>query len=103
VITENLTVFLQDFGVPASWAPSGGGATVSGLMIFDMPEDTIMGGEVQSRQYSVRFLTATWPGLKRGEVLAVQGGQVPGQYKLRNDPNSEDDGAFSVVDLTKVG
>ncbi len=95
-------VFLADMASATSWTPSGRGATLTGPMLFDRPEDVIDSGDVQSRQYQVTFETAAWPGLKRAEVLAIAGDGGGGNYKLRTDPRTLDDGVLSVVGLTKV-
>lgn len=94
--------YLADFGDPVSWSPSAGGAAVTGLMLFDQPAEVIEGGETLSNQYQATFTTASWPGLKRGEVLVVSGTGGGLQYRLRTDPRRQDDGVFSFVSLTKV-
>jgi hypothetical protein len=102
MFAEHADTFLADWGSPTSWTPSTGGATVDGLVIFDQPEQGIEGGDVQSRQYMATLATATWLGLKRGEVLVIQGEGLGASYKLRTDPRPQDDGVFSTVQLTRV-
>ena len=89
--------FLSDFGQQVSWAPSTGGATLAGLMLFDQP-DEVIDADTMSRQYLVTFETAAWPGLKRGEQLVTAGVT----YTLRTDPRRMDDSVFSAVNLRKV-
>ncbi len=102
MFAADAATFLADLGSHTTWVPSAGGATVSGLMLFDQPEESIDGGDVQSRQYMVTFETATWPGLKRHEQLVISGDGGGATYKLRTDPRTQDDGVFSTVHLTKV-
>jgi hypothetical protein len=102
MFASDAATFLQDFGSPASWSPSAGGATVSDLVLFDQPSEVLEGGTSISRQYLARLVTATWPGLKRNEVLVIGGEGGGASYRLRTDLRAEDDGVFSVADLTKV-
>jgi len=103
MFASDAATFLADFGSPASWTPSTGGAAVTGLVLFDQPADVLDSHPgVISSQYLMRFETAAWPGLKRNEVVVIQGEGQGATYKLRTDPRSEDDGVFSIVDLTKV-
>lgn len=94
--------FLADFGSPTSWTPSAGGPAISGLVILDQPAEVIEGGSTISRSYLARFETAAWPGLSRHEVLVIGGEGGGASYKLRTDIRAEDDGVFSIVDLSKV-
>lgn len=89
--------FLADFGQAVSWSPSVGGAVVTGLMLFDQP-DEVLEGDTLSRQYLVTFETTAWPGLRRGESLVTAGTT----YKLRTDPRRVEDGVFSAVNLSKA-
>lgn len=95
---QDADTYLADWGRPTTWVPSAGGATVTGLVILDQPDEDVDGGGVISRQYQATLATATWPGLKRGEVLTIDGVA----YKLRTDPRAESDGLFSMVMLSKV-
>ena len=102
MFASDAAVFLADFGSATTWAPSLGGPAVDGLMIFDQPEEVIEGGGVQSRQYQVTFAAATWLGLRRDEVLVIQGEGGGHSYKLRHDPRAAGDGVFSTALLTRV-
>lgn len=93
---DHAGIFLADFGSSTRWTPSAGGAAVTGLMLLDRP-DEVLDGEAISRQYQVQFTTAAWPGLKRGEVLVIDGAS----YRLRTDPRQLDDGLFATALLTK--
>lgn len=103
MFAADAATFLVDFGSPASWTPSTGGEPIDELVLFDQPGDVLEAhpGAI-SNQYLMRFETAAWPGLKRGEVVVIQGEGKGASYKLRTDPRLEDDAVFSIVDLTKV-
>ena len=97
MFAEDAATFLADFGQQVSWTPSLGGAAITGLMLFDQP-DEVIDADTMSRQYLVTFETTAWPGLKRGEQITTAGVA----YALRTDPRRMDDGVFSAVNLRKV-
>ena len=96
MFATDAAVFLLDDGVATSWTPSTGGPAVTGLMLFDRPDQDI--GEAASREYEVTFVTTSWPGLARGETLVIDGAS----YALRFTPRQVDDGVFSSARVTKV-
>jgi hypothetical protein len=100
MFAEDVSVYLADFGSMTHWTPSTGGSQVNGLMLFEQPAEVVEG--VISKQYMVRFPTAAWLGLKRGEQLVIDDEGAGATYRLRTDPKTEDDAVFSVVELTKV-
>lgn len=102
MFADDAATFLADFGQPVAWQPSVGGQVIEDLMIFDQPSQEIDSGQVISREYKVTFATATWPGLKRDEVLTIDGEGGGSNYKLRTDPLPAEDALFSVAPLTKV-
>jgi hypothetical protein len=102
MFAEDAGTFLADFGSATTWAPSLGGAAVSGLVLFDQADEVIGDGQAQGAQYQVTFETAAWPGLKRGETLVIQGEGKGGSYRLRFDPRAQADGVFSAVGVSRV-
>nr|WP_316642879.1 hypothetical protein [uncultured Roseateles sp.] len=102
MFADDAATYLEDLGSPVTWQPSVGGPVVAGLMIFDQPGQEMDGGRVITREYKVTFATATWPGLKRDEVLTIGGEGGGSNYKLRTDPLPAEDGVFSAAPLSKV-
>lgn len=95
MLDEDLSGFLEDHGVPCSVG------AVEFLGIKDSPDEEIPSGAItaQSTMATLRMLTSdvVRASIKAGTVLTVNGSQ----YKARN-PMREDDGAFSLVPLSKV-
>ena len=102
MFSQDAATFLADLGEPLCWTPSAGGATVTGLAIFDQADAGEEGGGHLSREYALTLETATWLGLKRGEVVTQGSGSTAGNYKLRTDLVQQDDGVFSTVKVSKV-
>lgn len=90
--SENLDVFLADFGVDVT--PSSG----SGFRaILDYPDQVIEGGMILSTDYRLTAKTSGISGLAHGSSLAVDGGN----YTVRHIRKLED-GRFSEILLSKV-
>lgn len=98
MFASDAATFLVDFGTSVVWTSSLATPKPLGLMLFDQPDTDIQSGEVVSREYQVTFEAAAWPGLKRGDVLSINGGS----FTLRANPHLGEDGVFSKVMLTKV-
>lgn len=98
MIDENLGIFLKDFGVACS-----SGATPF-VAIVDAPGQMLtMGGvQVQTDDYSLVMQTSDVQaaGLVQGVAVNVLAGTHAGAYVVR-DPLMLEDGAFSVVTLSK--
>ena len=90
-LSEDPTVFLQDFGVTIT---SG---DVSGLGILDTPGELIADGMVITTDYSVRCETSKFGGLIYGAPLTVDGVN----YQVREN-RLIDDGLFCEITLTKL-
>lgn len=90
MITEDPTIFLQDFGVAVS---SG---LVSGLGILDMPGEVIMNDMVISTDYTLRCESAKFGGLAYGQPLQVDGVV----YSVR-EVRRLDDGVMCEVSLSR--
>jgi hypothetical protein len=89
--TEDLDLFLADFGVPVS---SGG---VSGIGILDMPSEIIADGVVLTTDYKVTVKTSQFGGLIYGADVTVDGVN----YQVR-EAMKIDDGSFTELMLTRV-
>jgi hypothetical protein len=90
-ISEDLSVFLNDFGVTAT---SG---AISALGILDMPSQVLAGDMVLSTDYSLTARFADFGGLKYGDPITVAGVN----YQVR-EARQLDDGAFVEIGLQKV-
>lgn len=90
MLTEDLSVFLADFGVPASTGAA------SGTVLFDMPDGEVLNGRMLSTGYLITFRTADFPALKHGDAVTVNG-----QAYQANDVRLLDDGIFSTAGLQK--
>jgi hypothetical protein len=91
MITEDLTVFLNDFGVSCT---SG---AITALGILDMPSQVISGDMVLTTDYSLTARAADFGGLKYGDAITVAGVN----YQVR-EARQLDDGAFVEIGLTKL-
>jgi hypothetical protein len=91
VLSENLDVFLSDFGVPVT---DGVTATTG---VLDMPSEVIAGGMVITTDYALTIKSSVYPNLLHGDSLTVNGAA----YKVR-EVRLQDDGLFSIVYLSKT-
>lgn len=89
--TENLSVFLADFGVAVTCG------SYSGLGIIDMPSEIIAGGMVLTTDYQLTVKTADFPVLNRGDAMTI----ATVAYTVR-EARQADDGKFTNVFLSKV-
>jgi len=90
-ISEDLTVFLNDFGVSCT------AGAISALGILDMPSQVLAGDMVLSTDYSLTARFADFGGLKYGDPITVAGVN----YQVR-EARQLDDGAFVEIGLQKV-
>lgn len=91
MLSENLDVFLADFGVTVT----NGTTTTTGVL--DMPSEVIAGGMVITTDYALTVKSSAFPGLKYADALTVDGAA----YTVR-EVRAQDDGQFSTVYLSKV-
>lgn len=91
MLSENLDVFLADFGVTVT----NGAVTTTGVL--DMPSEVIAGGMVITTDYALTVKSSAFPGLGYGDALTVAGAA----YTVR-EVRAQDDGQFSTVYLSKV-
>jgi hypothetical protein len=89
--TEDLDLFLTDFGVPVSTG------VVSGLGILDLPSQVVADGMVLTTDYKLTVKTSQFGGLLYGDAITVDGAN----YQVR-EAMKVDDGQFSELFLTKL-
>ena len=89
--TENLDVFLADFGVSVT------AGAVSGLGLLDMPGELVADGMIITTDYSLRCEASKFGGLIYGAAMTVDGVS----YQVRENRLIED-GAFCEITLLKV-
>jgi hypothetical protein len=90
-LTEDLTLFLNDFGVSCT------AGAVSALGILDMPTQVLAGDMVLSTDYSLTARYADFGGLLYGDGITVDGVN----YSVR-ETRRLDDGAFVEISLMKL-
>lgn len=89
--TENLDLFLTDFGVPVS------AGAVTGLGILDMPSQVVADGMVLTTDYKLTVKSVQFGGLLYGDAITVDGVS----YQVR-EAMKVDDGSFTELFLTKL-
>lgn len=90
-LSEDLSVFLADFGVPVT---SG---NISGHGILDMPGQLVADGMIITTDYSLRCEASKFGGLAYGASIAVNSVN----YTVREN-RLIDDGAFCEITLQKT-
>jgi hypothetical protein len=91
----------------ALWTPSTGGAQQSAQVRYHAPTLDALSSEVKSVDYSINYPSALLPGLKRGEVITLNGIIVGGivldgvQFTVRENPESQLDGSRLEAKLRK--
>jgi hypothetical protein len=88
--TEDLAVFLADFGVSIT------AGAVSGLGLLDMPGELIADGMIITTDYTLRCEASKFGGLGYGTALTVDGVS----YQVRDNRLIED-GKFCNITLQK--
>jgi hypothetical protein len=91
MITEDLSLFLADFGVTVT---SG---AVSGMGILDMPSQVVADGMVLTTDYKLTVRTSEFGGLIYGAPVTVDGVN----YQVR-EAMKVDDGAMTELMLTRL-
>ena len=89
--TENLDVFLADFGVSVT------AGAVSGLGLLDMPGELVADGMIITTDYSLRCEASKFGGLIYGAAVTVNSVS----YQVRENRLIED-GAFCLLTLQKL-
>lgn len=83
----------------AFWKPSAGGPEKSAKVRYRSPTENVLGGEALSTDYSIRYPSTALVGLKRDEVLTIEGFK----YAVREGPKSQLDGTEMEAKLTRQG
>lgn len=96
-MTEDLSILFADFGIPAIWVPSYGGAQKTGLVILDQGGSATLGGMAISTEYAITFRSSDFDGLEHGEEITV-GGRA---YRVR-EVMPQQDGALSTASLARI-
>lgn len=65
---------------------------------FVRPDQLILGDAVQTAQIEIEYTTADAPALALGDGLTIGGTQ----YRVRNKPRKQGDGAFSRAELEEA-
>ncbi len=91
MITENLDVFLADFGVSVT------AGAITGVGLFDMPTQVIADGMVLTSDYTLTAKTSDFGGVSYGDAITVDGTA----YQVR-EVRRLDDGKFCEIGLSKV-
>jgi len=91
VITEDLNLFLEDFGVTCT----SGAVTAKGIL--DMPSQVVADGMVLTTDYKLTVRTADFGGLLYGSPITVDGVN----YQVR-EAMKIDDGMFTDLMLTRL-
>jgi hypothetical protein len=89
--TEELDLFLSDFGVPVS------AGAVTGVGVLDMPSQVVADGMVLTTDYKLTVKTSDFGGLLYGDGITVDGVN----YQVR-EAMKVDDGKFTELMLTKL-
>jgi len=90
-LTEDLGVFLNDFGVSCT------AGAVTALGILDMPSEVVAGGMVLSTDYTLTARASDFGSLKYNDSITVAGTA----YTVR-ETRLLDDGAFVEIGLQKT-
>ena len=90
-LTEDLTLFLADFGVSVT------AGAISGIGILDMPGELVADGMIITTDYSLRCEASKFGGLIYGAAITVDGNS----YEVRENRLIED-GAFCLATLTRL-
>lgn len=90
-LTEDLSLFLADFGLPVT------AGAVTGVGILDMPSQVVADGMVLTTDYTLTARYVDFGGLLYGDGLTVDGVN----YQVR-EVRRLDDGAFVEIALMKL-
>jgi len=81
----------------ALWVPSSGGPAQEARVRFRAPSDNVLAGDQASTDYGITYPASVLAGLKRLEVLTIDGQQ----YTVRESPISRKDGSELEAKLRK--
>ncbi len=87
MIGDDLSAFfaVQDFAVVAAWTPPVGPAQTAPVLL-STPDELMLGGAVQSRDYQITYPASSLVGLAPGQSLTVAGlGYTVGRTEAIDD------------------
>ena len=90
-LSEDLAVFLNDFGVSVT------AGSITGIGLLDMPGMEVLGGMVVVTDYSLTVRTSEFGDLQFNDAITVAGVS----YQVR-EARQLDDGAFTELLLIKA-
>jgi hypothetical protein len=96
--TANLTTLYAIFGEPVIYTPAGGAAQPAKKAIYNRPGSTLYGGDVLVTEHTLRYMTADFPAVARGDGFTIGGAT----FVVREAPQSILDGAEFAATLAKV-
>ncbi|WP_075259044.1 head-tail joining protein [Herbaspirillum camelliae] len=98
-LVEDLDVFFRDFGDLAHWQPSAGGPALDVLVIFDNPDDLVLGDALLVQNTStIMYKTGSLPGLGEDEVLTINGSQ----WRVQQPPKAIEDGKLTSAQIIEA-
>ena len=99
MIAEDLSIFFADLSVPAVWNPSAGGAQQLADVLFDAPDQVVLGDMlVVSNASEITYPVDKLAGLDENENVTVDGVA----YRVRERPRKTDDGRLMKALLSKA-
>ena len=95
---EDMSVFFSaaEFAVLATFVPFGEAPLTASVML-NTPDDDILGGRIQTTEYLATMPTGTFPGISRGNTVAIDGAG----YTVR-EVKQIGDGGLKTVSLSKT-
>ncbi|MCW5299278.1 hypothetical protein DXT88_13940 [Herbaspirillum lusitanum] len=98
-LAEDLTTFFRDFGDNAHWQPSTGGQALDVLVIFDNPDELVLGDQLLVQNTStIMYITGSLPGLAEEEVLTINGSQ----WRVQQPPKAVEDGKLTIAQIIEA-
>lgn len=68
---DDVKLLYADFGVSAAHTPFGGGLTTTANALLDEPGQALVGGEILATEYGLRYPSASFPAVKRGDTFVI--------------------------------
>ena len=96
--TDDTLLLYADFGVSVTHTPAAGGASTTALAVHDLPGVVIYDGAVSASDHTLRYPTASFPAVARGDTFVVD----TVTFRVRDAARALADGAESIVALVKA-
>lgn len=98
MFAEDMGIYFADFGLSAAWTPSGGGQQQTAKVLFDEPDEVVLGDQlVVSNVCEITYPAGQLAGLDEGESITVDGIA----YRVRERPRQTDDGRIMKALISK--